>query len=561
MRCPSPPWTVGPPGRDESADVRGGPRTLTPGSLAGGRLLASVTLLHVALASGVAGDEAGDLRYRLRYTAPGASEVHVVIEVPAPASGPRVLVMPRAIPMGYGEAPYDRFVGDLRAFDPDGAALAVSREDGPRWRLGREAVRVARVEYVVDLRRMEREILAASDASRVRDGYVSLLGYSVFGYVEGLEGRAITLRIEGPAGWPVLTTLAPGDVRPGPRTARASDFHALADAQTAMGPRLQVRQVAAPVPLTVALYAEFESDLTVSSALAAEALRRLVDYFGSIPFSHYTVLQEVLAPLSPEHRYGFSMEHLDSATLYLSREGAVTASSSEADRGRVLYNLAHHIAHAWIPKRCFGEGYYPFTWEVAPVIDTIWFSEGFAQYAAIVALAEGRPDDGDLARPARRSPVPSGARRCAAVPAPDVARAALARRIDAIRGRLPHGPHDIRARWVDGGRDRRARQAAQRRRAVAAGCAAAPDWVERAFAPPVHAGRAAWPAGRGCWRGRGGPRREMAGADGVSLAFASPWTPDPPGPVTYLQGPHLSRQDARPWTATANILRFLVAPG
>jgi len=45
------------------------------------------------------------------------------------------------------------------------------------------------------------------------------------------------------------------------------------------------------------------------------------------------------------------------------------------------------VAHAWIPKRSYGEGYYPFTWASAPQIDTIWFSEGFAQYAAIAALA------------------------------------------------------------------------------------------------------------------------------------------------------------------------------
>jgi predicted metalloprotease with PDZ domain len=44
------------------------------------------------------------------------------------------------------------------------------------------------------------------------------------------------------------------------------------------------------------------------------------------------------------------------------------------------------MAHSWIPKRCSGEGYFPFSWELAPVIDTIWFSEGFAQYAAMVAV-------------------------------------------------------------------------------------------------------------------------------------------------------------------------------
>jgi predicted metalloprotease with PDZ domain len=50
------------------------------------------------------------------------------------------------------------------------------------------------------------------------------------------------------------------------------------------------------------------------------------------------------------------------------------------------------MAHCWIPKRAYGEGYLPFTWEMPPVIDTIWFNEGFGRYAAIQALAAGMSD-------------------------------------------------------------------------------------------------------------------------------------------------------------------------
>jgi len=52
------------------------------------------------------------------------------------------------------------------------------------------------------------------------------------------------------------------------------------------------------------------------------------------------------------------------------------------------------MAHAWIPKRAAAEGYFPWSWEVSPVLDSIWFSEGWGQYAAAAALAEegGRGD-------------------------------------------------------------------------------------------------------------------------------------------------------------------------
>jgi len=118
----------------------------------------------------------------------------------------------------------------------------------------------------------------------------------------------------------------------------------------------------------------------------------LVAYFGSTPFPHYTAHLELLKPQSPDHRYGFSMEHLASSHYFLAADAGVTVSSPEPQRRRALFNFTHHLAHAWIPKRSYGEGYFPFSWELAPLIDTIWLSEGFARYAAIEALADTLPE-------------------------------------------------------------------------------------------------------------------------------------------------------------------------
>lgn len=98
----------------------------------------------------------------------------------------------------------------------------------------------------------------------------------------------------------------------------------------------------------------------------------------------------MLKPL-PGHDYSFSQEHLDSGTFVLSIDRAVTAKSSQQQKDSILFGLAHHMAHSWIPKRAFGKGYMPFTWEITPVIDTVWFNEGFAQYAALEALAAPLP--------------------------------------------------------------------------------------------------------------------------------------------------------------------------
>jgi predicted metalloprotease with PDZ domain len=331
----------------------------------------------LVLIAGAPAHAQAPIEYRLRYAEAGGALVHVSIALPAPADSPRTLVMPRAVPMGYGQQPYDRFVSNVAAFSAKGEALPVTREDdAPRWRVGR----AARVEYDVDLARMEREIKSAADASKVRPAYAGILGYSVFAFLEGEEERPIRLVVEPPTDWPVLSTLAPegGELR-------ASNFYALADSQIAMGPKLRVQRIPyagqAQAPLYLMLYAEGPADAEQIARLAGEAMEKIIAYFGSAPFPHYTVHMELLAPISPEYQHSFSMEHLDSASFYLGKEEGPLAE------GRTRYNFAHHFAHAWIPKRCYGEGYFPFSWELAPLIDTIWFSEGFAQYVAIAALA------------------------------------------------------------------------------------------------------------------------------------------------------------------------------
>jgi predicted metalloprotease with PDZ domain len=335
-----------------------------------------------------------EVAYFLRYRESRPDIVFIRIDLPPGSPGARTFIIPRAIPMGYGEQPFDRFVSSVAATSAEGEALPVERSEGPRWTLGTSSSTVARIDYEVDIARMEQEVLAASDTSKARPGYLSLLGYSVFGYVEGLEESAVRLEIDLPENWPLLTTLSPRLPLPlGRHSASAENFYALADSQIAAGPKLQVRALEARPPAVFALYAEGETDIELLSELAERALLRTIDYFGEAPFTHYTALQELLQPLSERHRYGFSMEHLSSATFYLVKDGGLTETSSDSERARVLYNFAHHFAHAWIPKRSYGKGYYPFSWELAPVLDTIWFSEGFAQYAAIEAIADPLPEE------------------------------------------------------------------------------------------------------------------------------------------------------------------------
>jgi predicted metalloprotease with PDZ domain len=395
----------------------------------------------------------GSVAYGFRYERPGDDTVIVEITLPQALTGPAALVMPRAIPMGYGEQRYDAFVSDVVSVDAASERRAAEREEGPRWRLPAGTVRV---DYRVDLRRLEREVRAASDQSRVRDGYLAALGYSVFAFVDGLEAQPVTLRVDGPDRWPVFSTLAPAvPVASGAVTATADDYYALADGQIVMGPRAVVRRLAdTPAPLYLAAYSEGPVDLDRVGRLAVTAYQRVAAYFGSVPFAHYTMHQELLIPVTPQHEYGMSMEHLSSSTYYLAASAGLTAASTAADDARVLYNFAHHISHAWVPKRSYGHGYFPFQWELAPVLDSIWFAEGFGQYAAIMAVAAGEADPAAFRRGMLdrrfRANVASAPPFLARLPLVDLSRVASTRYAEDFRtGRLVFSRGGLMAAAID----------------------------------------------------------------------------------------------------------------
>ncbi len=332
------------------------------------------------------------LKYGLAYSSAGMNAVQVRIELPSPRSAPVVLVMPRNYPGRYQFFPYDSFVEDVRAFSDQGKPVAVKQAPiGPRWLLGNSGEKVMGVEYSIDVVRMEKEILSAVDTSKVRPLYAGLLGYSVFAYVDGLEDTKVALHVEGPPGWPVFTTIAPAIPAPlQTASVSAENYYALADSEVLMGPDLQLRKFEGAIVLAMAVYAEGEEDLSQESQLARTALDRVQHYFGDLPFPTYTVQLELLKPL-PGHEYLFSQEHLNSGTFSLSTDLASTARTTPELTRSKLVNYAHHMAHSWIPKRAYGEGYIPFLWEMPPVIDTIWFNEGFGRYAAIAALADSMP--------------------------------------------------------------------------------------------------------------------------------------------------------------------------
>jgi predicted metalloprotease with PDZ domain len=340
-------------------------------------LMLTTTLLPVSTAS-------AQVHYTLSYLDTMTGRLHITVEPAKPLTTPVAFVMPRSVPGNYAVTKYDLFVRDLLAEGPDGKTRPLTKdEDGaPRWYLSDSGTTVTRLTYEVDLKKMDDQLHAASDKSIVRPGFAGILNYSIFGWIEGLDRQPVTCNVRTIPTWPVFATLAPsGSPAKGSLECATPDYYTLADAQTFLGPGFRVKEYKALVPLFVADYSEAkESDLDQYAWMETRSMEVLKDYFGELPFPHYSALFRETVRRPDDDPGNFAMEHLQSSTFFGDTNRTPLNGMTEAQRWKRIASYLHHMAHAFIPLRCYGDAYRPYVLEIPPVINNIWFNEGFMWY-------------------------------------------------------------------------------------------------------------------------------------------------------------------------------------
>jgi predicted metalloprotease with PDZ domain len=319
------------------------------------------------------------LSYTLLYQDSTLPYVYVRIEAGNTLKSPVQFIMPRSVPGAYSISKYDAYVDQVNAINSQGMRIPMDRHGSgaPRWVSDGKEGDVVGVEYRVNIDLMERQS-APADASLLRPGFAGVLNYSVFGWIEGLDSQALVCRVETYAGWPVFSTNIPSqDPARGSLQFRADDYPALADGQIFMGPRLRVKAFDGKVPLFVASYGQTADEyLDDYGSIGLECQRILDAYFGDLPFPHYSFV--LSKALQPDNRVApaFAMEHLNSGTFMGDTTDLQSGPMRPAIRHRILTAFLHHMAHAYIPMRCYSNRYRPRPMELPPLIETIWLNEG-----------------------------------------------------------------------------------------------------------------------------------------------------------------------------------------
>ena len=152
----------------------------------------------------------------------------------------------------------------------------------------------------------------------------------------------------------------------------------LADGQLYIGPRFRVKQYPAEVPLFIVSYCETADELIDDYGWQGiYSMGILKDYFQDIPFKNYSIFLRNAVPLEPGTSPPFGMEHLQSSTFFGDTSEIRLKPLTVEERISTIPTFLHHMGHSFIPLRSYGDTYKPYVLEIPPIINNIWFNEGF----------------------------------------------------------------------------------------------------------------------------------------------------------------------------------------
>lgn len=318
--------------------------------------------------------------YTLAYKDSSTSVIKIVIEFRTHLSSPVSFIMPRSVPGGHDFFIYDRFISNVYSTDNEGNRTTMLKDanGAPRWYLSDPVKKIRRIEYDVDLEYMEKR-LAAGDASIIRPGFAGILNYSVLGWIEGTEQEKVECNIETFPQWNIFSTLQPSSApSKGIMKFNAENYFTLADAQTYIGTRFFVKEYKGIVPLFIVSYCQTEDEyLDDYGRQGIMSMGILKDYFGELPYRHYTILLRKAIPFENISAPALAMEHLQSSTFFGDTSLIRKAPMRHDELINSMGTYLHHMAHAFIPLRCYGDTYRPYVMEIPPIINNVWFNEGF----------------------------------------------------------------------------------------------------------------------------------------------------------------------------------------
>lgn len=351
------------------------PRPLVPEPRSAGRRWLPIGLAAALFVAGAAPALAqvsapvSELRFDVTLRAVEAVGRNLGVSMRFRAAGrePVLLSLPAWTPGAYTIANFARNVSEFTARQ-GGRSIRWDKLDHDTWRIfpdGRSAVELT---YRVRADTLD------TGGSWTRDDFGFFNGTTVFLMVEGRPETPAQVVVHPEPGWRVTSAMTPADSQ---HHFRATDFHDLVDHPFFVGRfDLDSAEVAGRW-MRLATYPAGAVSAGRRKALWEvfhRAVPPLVEVFGEVPWSRYTVLQVVDS--------GFpGMSALEHAESELAIVGA-----EYLDAPFVPAIHVHELVHAWNVKRLRPADLFPYRYDRPQLTTWLWMSEGVTDYYADLAL-------------------------------------------------------------------------------------------------------------------------------------------------------------------------------
>ena len=346
-----------------------------------------------------------DLQYVLRLQRPTTHIMDVEIDVgkvQEPALG---FVLPAWAPGRYAIYDFAKNVQEFEATGPQNQALPWMKVDKQTWLVttGDAGGRV-RVRY-----RVYGNDLTGS-FSQLDSSHANLNGASVYMYVNGHKQDPLTLTIEGPSDWKVISGFSESTEQ---HTLAVPNYDVLVDTPVELSAECSLKQFqerGKTFRIAVHNYAREQMESAPAATLSTlntldlaagkvqlhekpkaakpgGVLSKLIEGVNKIvsaememmpapDFQSYTFIFH----FAPDISAGDGMEHLNSTEIMVKGE------LSDSTLAEALGDAAHEFFHTWNVKRLRPAVLGPFDYTRENYTNSLWFAEGITSYYADLAL-------------------------------------------------------------------------------------------------------------------------------------------------------------------------------
>jgi predicted metalloprotease with PDZ domain len=283
-------------------------------------------------------------------------------------------VMPAWAPGRYAIYDFAKNVQEFSAQSAVGNPLPWVKLDKQTWRVdASQASGTVHVHYWVFANDL------TGSFSQVDSVHANLNGPSVFMYVDDHKPDPVTLTVEAPAQWKVVSGFSTST---SDRTFHAANYDRLADTPLEISGDCSVDQFEEQGKIfEVAVHSYNDDDGDRSHLIAGlkKIVRIEMTAMPTPDFDHYLFIFHFV----PDIGMGDGMEHLNSTQIIL--RGSVRESTTEA-----LETAAHEFFHTWNVKRLRPAALGPFDYTRENHSRSLWVAEGVTSYYAYLFLLKSR---------------------------------------------------------------------------------------------------------------------------------------------------------------------------